>query len=493
MATKPVSEMTAGEINKALDKLDRASSILGDRFIEAGRGHEKPTETWKLDDPLAREFKKLSSERSALHNEMERRYGPGVPSRLPRGFGPIRNPKETPMARHPSHFATGTPEALSSAGFSRSTWPIVHRMGHARAKAAEAERDELLAEGVTTEPWISGHSVALVVIGGKPKTNPPSDLAAQLITAFPKEPRAAMTALARRLEEAQGRRREAMEALREANRVLEGFGLERVRHVEYVNTGDTYSPTVLLDTKTNRFSVGTWGDVEEQGQREDSLRLRDEAGAYADEVLEAMARTLWVSAYADWADSEEAPEDIERPGGGEDWADYAPETPIAAQQAAWELAEGYALLNTVHAHGAPGRLLADAAQHDDAKAVLADYFEEHGHPDEAALVRSALNKESGSTGLAEHGVAELMVSAIEADHENKGRDLEPSDIAEDFGHYLVMMALGEGVSWFDDHAEFELKHPYIEALTDDGETLVTSGLPGSPHHDYARGSSRRRR
>lgn len=33
---------------------------------------------------------------------------------------------------------------------------------------------------------------------------------------------------------------------------------------------------------------------------------------------------------------------------------------------------------------------------------------------------------------------------------------------KDFGHYIAMQALGHGVSWSDDHAEFGLIVPHIE-------------------------------
>jgi hypothetical protein len=32
---------------------------------------------------------------------------------------------------------------------------------------------------------------------------------------------------------------------------------------------------------------------------------------------------------------------------------------------------------------------------------------------------------------------------------------------KEFGHYLVMGALGHGASWFDDHEKFKLELPYI--------------------------------
>jgi hypothetical protein len=87
---KAPREMTAGELNKALDRVDAARCKNVDRFIEAGRGYETSSQIAKLDDPLAREANALSRERGELRNEIELRYGPGAPSRLPKGrfFGP---------------------------------------------------------------------------------------------------------------------------------------------------------------------------------------------------------------------------------------------------------------------------------------------------------------------------------------------------------------------------------------------------------------------
>lgn len=83
------ADMTAGEINKALDRLDRERSHLADAFIAAGRGGERPSETRKKADPLALRHNELADAYLALRMEVERRYGPGAPSRLPRGFGPL--------------------------------------------------------------------------------------------------------------------------------------------------------------------------------------------------------------------------------------------------------------------------------------------------------------------------------------------------------------------------------------------------------------------
>lgn len=78
-----VEEMKASEINRSLDRLDKAGSMLTDVFIAEGRGYELPSETFKSDDPLALLYKLLHNARSVLRGEISRRYGPGAPSRLP--------------------------------------------------------------------------------------------------------------------------------------------------------------------------------------------------------------------------------------------------------------------------------------------------------------------------------------------------------------------------------------------------------------------------
>jgi len=94
ISSKRPTTMTAGQINAELDKLDKARSKNTDAMIEAGRGHEKPSETVKLDDPLAREYKAISSRAIDLYSEIAARYGPDAPRRLPvgRGFGPRERP-----------------------------------------------------------------------------------------------------------------------------------------------------------------------------------------------------------------------------------------------------------------------------------------------------------------------------------------------------------------------------------------------------------------
>lgn len=85
-APKDPATMTAGQINKELDKLDKLSSKLTDEFIAAGRGRERPSEIIHMTDPLAVRQQELWDRYRAPRIEIKQRYGPGDPSRLPSGF-----------------------------------------------------------------------------------------------------------------------------------------------------------------------------------------------------------------------------------------------------------------------------------------------------------------------------------------------------------------------------------------------------------------------
>lgn len=78
-----VEELTNSQVNRHLDQLDEAGSILCNVFIEVGRGHELPSETMRLDDPLAQLYRDVHDNRFVLQNEVSRRYGPSAPRRLP--------------------------------------------------------------------------------------------------------------------------------------------------------------------------------------------------------------------------------------------------------------------------------------------------------------------------------------------------------------------------------------------------------------------------
>lgn len=96
---KSPAVMTAGQINKELDALDKRRSKLLDEMIAAGRGTERWSETAVKTDELALRMIAVSDRTSALRYEITRRYGPGAPSRLPRGFSHIKALREAKPAK----------------------------------------------------------------------------------------------------------------------------------------------------------------------------------------------------------------------------------------------------------------------------------------------------------------------------------------------------------------------------------------------------------
>lgn len=105
-----VERMTASEINRAMDRIERESSALTDAMIEAGRGNERPSETVKKSDPLATRFVEIENDRALLRGEIERRYGPGAPRRLPPGFRAKRSADERELRRRAIHLAYENPK-----------------------------------------------------------------------------------------------------------------------------------------------------------------------------------------------------------------------------------------------------------------------------------------------------------------------------------------------------------------------------------------------
>jgi hypothetical protein len=134
------------------------------------------------------------------------------------------------------------------------------------------------------------------------------------------------------------------------------------------------------------------------------------------DILEGMARAIWVTSWASWL--EELSKDERRELGqpvslsGVDLDEAAPESPASALAAAEDL---YLLIERANAP---------------------------------------------------KDVGELFQKACEAD--GCAWNAENADL---FGHYLAMQAMGEGVSWFDDHEAFPLKMPPrgFEAHYDDGD------------------------
>ncbi len=133
------------------------------------------------------------------------------------------------------------------------------------------------------------------------------------------------------------------------------------------------------------------------------------------DILDGMARAIWVMAYANYV--EELSKDERKAGGhpvnlsGITWDDQAPETPDSAVEAARDL---YILMNRANGEKTVGQLYEQACFVDKIRPT--------------------------------------------------------TKLATTFGHYLAMQAMGEGVSWFDDHKTFPLKFPRgFEAHFDDGE------------------------
>jgi hypothetical protein len=127
-----------------------------------------------------------------------------------------------------------------------------------------------------------------------------------------------------------------------------------------------------------------------------------------DTIIEAVAQNLFVQAYADFVeerDDGEDKSDLSRPGGGQDWYDYAPETSPAALKLA-------------------------------RKAV------------------AAVERMNGCR------VTTLFKRATKACKD--GRCEHRTHNLDGFGSDLGMMMTGTGVSWFDDHARFTVKVPLVE-------------------------------
>ena len=166
--------------------------------------------------------------------------------------------------------------------------------------------------------------------------------------------------------------------------------------------------------------------AESQRVAAQGLELLAELGPHAEKILKGMARALWVTSYADWAESQGRKKRVRMPRVGGDWDAVAGRTPSTANEAAQDL---YVL------------------------------FERENDKPMYALFEDAIHAD---TRRAEESVP-------------SSRHRGPIVISpEEFGHYLAMQALGHGVSWFDDHAEFDLEFPSFEAFSTDGDELEWS-------------------
>lgn len=231
-------------------------------------------------------------------------------------------------------------------------------------------------------------------------------------------------------------------------------------------------------------------------RRSKSLRKNPEGVNFAElhelylelevEIRGAMARALWVMAWADFVErvrEDEGDEYDDRyeewtPGPGDDWDDYAPATPDPLQDTAMSLTQAIAEKNDL---------------------AVAD-----GGPDDVEILRNIGDMEDEEKWAARdellkqlpYPLALLYVRALYADaaedrpdltvrYAFSGRNspLQSEQHAgmsparpDEFGSDLAMMGLGTGVSWFDDHANFELKMPRGEVtLVSPSQAIDESG------------------
>jgi hypothetical protein len=85
---KPLDMMTASEIQRAYGKVSAEGSILNRAFIDAGRGHERPSEIRHMTDTLAMKHTANMEKFSAIVQEMEsrRRYHGGLNRIIRKGY-----------------------------------------------------------------------------------------------------------------------------------------------------------------------------------------------------------------------------------------------------------------------------------------------------------------------------------------------------------------------------------------------------------------------
>lgn len=70
---KAPNTLTPSELTRALAKADVESSAMCTRFIESGRGFERPSETRLKTDALAQEWKAMCARHEPLRTERDRR------------------------------------------------------------------------------------------------------------------------------------------------------------------------------------------------------------------------------------------------------------------------------------------------------------------------------------------------------------------------------------------------------------------------------------
>lgn len=159
-------------------------------------------------------------------------------------------------------------------------------------------------------------------------------------------------------------------------------------------------PSGPFKTKEDARATGEMRLRGAQGHVDDLLQRRNPESADS-EFQEGVAKALWINLYSSEVE-EQGLEDELGPGAGGDWEDVMPEVPPAVYEDAKEFSRQVAKAN-----------------------------------------KAPINV--------------LIALAASADEV----DLDEID-EEDFGYYLTMSALGHGISWFDDHGDFDITLPHWE-------------------------------
>lgn len=229
------------------------------------------------------------------------------------------------------------------------------------------------------------------------------------------------------LTEAEAERRGVKLERRNPPPGLTGKGKRMYEHIKkgYQAVGEQRAKEIAART-VRKAAQEQSGLVKKVNPEKTAANPENPEGGHYGTIRDQTARTLWVDAYASFIDNlredGHSRKEIEKmgfdtAGAGDDWMDVAPATPDKAYKAADELLRLYEKKN-----------------------------------------RSSID--------------DLLRAAAEADNEN----WPPSDeYAQEFGHYLAMAGVGHGVSWFDDHARFELDSPFAFEVNFDGDDLFWSG------------------
>lgn len=102
---------------------------------------------------------------------------------------------------------------------------------------------------------------------------PSKSMLSQMLSGVMRDRRYLIPNLRHLLEDWKHRGINSSEMLDEANGILDGHGVEHIEsengraEAYYVNMGDTYTPTIILDTKRDRVWAtdwGTWMEAEER-------------------------------------------------------------------------------------------------------------------------------------------------------------------------------------------------------------------------------------